>query len=83
MIVIGRDVHKQSVTAVAVDEAGRPLGERTVFVGSDELVGWASGLGAERLWAVEDCRQLTRWQDARQVGSDRRARDRTSSIAGA
>jgi transposase len=61
MIVIGVDVHKQSVTAVAVDEAGRPLGEKTVVVGSDELVGWASGLGAERLWAVEDCRELTRW----------------------
>jgi hypothetical protein len=27
MIVIGLDVHKQSVTAVAVDEAGRPLEE--------------------------------------------------------
>src|SRR4051812_15075627 len=61
MIVIGLDVHKQSVTAVAVDEAGRPLGETTVLVGSDELVGWASALGVERLWAVEDCRQLTRW----------------------
>jgi transposase len=61
MIVIGLDVHKQSVTAMAVDEAGRPLGERTVGVGGDELVGWACALGAERLWAVEDCRQLTRW----------------------
>ena len=61
MIVIGLDVHKQSVTAVAVDEAGRPLGERTVLVGSDKLFGWASTLGSERLWAVEDCRQLTRW----------------------
>jgi len=61
MIVIGVDVHKQSVTAVAIDEAGRPLGERTIAVGSDELVGWASALGAGRLWAVEDCRQLTRW----------------------
>ena len=30
MIVIGVDVHKQSVTAVAVDEAGRTLDERTV-----------------------------------------------------
>jgi hypothetical protein len=49
MIVIGVDVHKQSVTAVAVDEAGRMLDEQTVAVGSDELVGWASALGAERL----------------------------------
>ena len=32
MIVIGVDVHKQSVTAVAVDEAGRMLDERTVAV---------------------------------------------------
>ena len=32
-----------------------------MLVGSDELLGWASGLGSERLWAVEDCRQLTRW----------------------
>ena len=61
MIVIGVDVHKQSLTAVAVDEAGRMLDEQTVVVGSDELIGWAAGLGAERLWAVEDCRQLTRW----------------------
>ncbi|MGH3085027.1 MAG: IS110 family transposase [Gaiellaceae bacterium] len=61
MIVIGLDVHKQSVTAVVVDEAGRPLGEKTVAVGSDELLGWASALSAERLWAVEDCRQLTGW----------------------
>jgi transposase len=61
MIVIGVDVHKQSVTAVAVDEAGRMLEEKTILVGGDELVGWASALGGERLWALEDCRQLTRW----------------------
>ena len=61
MIVIGVDVHKQSVTAVAVNEAGRMLDERTVPVGSDELIGWAAALGAERLWAIEDCRLLTRW----------------------
>jgi transposase len=60
MIVIGLDVHKQSVTAVAVDEAGRPLGETTIRVGSDELRSWAAVLDQERLWAVEDCRQLTR-----------------------
>src|SRR5437667_2305801 len=61
MIVIGVRVHKQLVTAVAVDEAGRMLDEKTVAVGGDGLVGWAAGLGGERLWAVEDCRQLTRW----------------------
>ena len=61
MIVVGLDVHKQSVTAVAVDEAGRPLAEKGIRVGSKELLGWASALDAERLWAVEDCRQLTVW----------------------
>ena len=61
MIVIGLDVHKQSVTAVAVDEAGRPLAEKVIPVGSEELLEWAAGLDAERLWAVEDCRQLTGW----------------------
>ena len=61
MIVIGVDVHKRSVTAVAVDEAGRMLDERTVLVGSDELIGWASALDGQRLWAVEDCRLLTPW----------------------
>jgi len=61
MIVIGVDVHKQSVTAVAVDEAGRMLDERTAAVGSDKLIGWAGELAEERLWALEDCRQLTRW----------------------
>ena len=48
MIVIGVDVHKQSVTAVAVDEAGRMLDEKTISVGSDELVGWAAALAGER-----------------------------------
>jgi hypothetical protein len=53
MIVIGLDVHKQSVTALAVDEAGRPLAEKVVAVGSDELIAghprWlASGCGRLR-----------------------------------
>jgi transposase len=68
MIVIGVDVHKQSVTAVAVDEAGRMLDERTVPVGSDELVGWASALSSERLWAIEDCRRLTPWLERQLLG---------------
>ena len=60
MIVIGVDVHKHSLTAVAVDGAGRMLDEKTVASADAELIGWASGLGGERLWALEDCRQLTR-----------------------
>jgi transposase len=58
MIVIGVDVHKQSLTAVAVDEVGRAVAELTV--GSPgELVVWSGTLDRNRLWAVEDCRQLT------------------------
>jgi transposase len=68
MIVIGLDVHKQSVTAVAVDEAGRPLDEAVIRVGSEELLGWASALDEQRLWAVEDCRQLTRWLERQLLG---------------
>jgi len=60
MIVIGVDVHKQSLTAVAVDEAGRMLDERTVTGANDGLVAWAWSVSDERLWALEDCRQLTR-----------------------
>src|SRR5438552_6736076 len=60
MIVIGVDVHKQSLTAVAVDEAGRMLDERTVAGAKDGLLAWATSLGEERVWAVEDGRQRTR-----------------------
>ena len=60
MIVIGVDVHKHSLTAVAVDEVGRPLAERTCAV-DDGVVEWAQALpGGERLWALEDCRHVTR-----------------------
>jgi transposase len=68
MIVIGLDVHKHSVTAVAVDETGRPLVETLIPVGSDELLAWADRLDSERLWAVEDCRQLTRWLERQLLG---------------
>jgi transposase len=59
MIVVGVDVHKQSLTAVAVDEVGRPLSELTVG-SAEELLVWSRSLAVERLWALEDCRQLTR-----------------------
>jgi transposase len=59
MIVIGVDVHKHSLTAVAVDELGRTLAERTGQV-EQELVDWARSLSEARLWALEDCRHVTR-----------------------
>lgn len=45
MIVVGLDVRKQSVTAVAIDEAGRRLGEKVVLVGCDQLLSVAGQSG--------------------------------------
>jgi transposase len=59
MIVIGVDVHKHSLTAVAVNELGRTLAERSGQV-EQELVDWARSLSDARLWALEDCRHVTR-----------------------
>jgi transposase len=59
MIVIGLDVHKHSLTAVAVDELGRERGAWSGPIGLS-AVQWAQSLEAERLWAVEDCRHVTR-----------------------
>ena len=59
MIVVGVDVHKHSLMAVAVDGAGRVLEERRVVCGEPSLLAWAGGLGSERLWALEDCRHVT------------------------
>jgi transposase len=63
MVVLGVDAHKRSHTVVAVDELGRKLGERTTGTTSADhlaLLAWAEKLGADRLWAVEDCRHLSR-----------------------
>src|SRR6266540_3024826 len=61
MIVIGLDVHKHSLTAVAVDELGRSVGEMRGPVDA-RVIEWGRSLqeGQERLWAVEDCRHVTR-----------------------
>jgi hypothetical protein len=48
VIVFGVDVHKQSLTAVAVDEAGRMLDERTV-TGATRAAG-PSGAGDGEEW---------------------------------
>jgi transposase len=63
MIVIGTDTHKQTHTCGAVDAAtARGLAERTAKArkaGFDELLVWARGHGAELVWAIEDCRQVS------------------------
>jgi transposase len=65
MIVIGVDVQKHSLTAAAVDEAGPLLDELTVAYPDGVLVAWAARLDGERLWAVEDCRHVTRGLERR------------------
>ena len=59
MIVVGLDVHKHSLTAVAVDDLGRTIAERRGPVDA-QVIAWGRSLGEERVWAVEDCRHVTR-----------------------
>lgn len=67
MVVLGIDAHKRSHTVVAVDEVGRQLGQHTTGTTSEDhldLVRWASRFEGERVWAVEDCRHLSRRLEA-------------------
>lgn len=63
MMVIGIDAHKRSHTAVAVDDNGRQRAAKTVGTTTQDhlrLLQWAASLDGERLWAIEDCRHMTR-----------------------
>lgn len=63
MVIIGIDAHKRTHTAVVCDEQGRELARRTLGTSTCdhlELFAWAAGHGSDRLWAVEDCRHLSR-----------------------
>jgi transposase len=63
MVIIGIDAHKRNHTAVVVDEQGRQLARiSTGTTSSDhlQLLSWAARQGSDRLWAVEDCRHLSR-----------------------
>jgi transposase len=63
MIVPGADTHKRSHTVPAVAApTGELLGEQTVAVGPrgfGALLQWARTLDEERVWALEDCRQVS------------------------
>jgi transposase len=63
MVVIGIDAHKRTHTAVIIDDYGRKLGTKTCETTSNDhlaLLRWAAGHGEERVWAIEDCRNMTR-----------------------
>jgi transposase len=75
MVVQGIDAHKRSHTIVAVDERGRPQAERTINATTADhlnLITWAEALGDERLWAVEDCRHLSRRLERDLLGAGER-----------
>src|SRR5919108_6372952 len=63
MIVIGSDAHKRSYTCQAVGAAtGELRGSETVkatSAGHERLLAWARGIDRERLWAIEDCRNVS------------------------
>jgi transposase len=63
MIVLGADTHKRSHTIAAIAAAtGELLGERTIPVGRrgfGALLRWARSVDGERIWALEDCRQVS------------------------
>src|SRR5688572_3715844 len=63
MVVIGVDAHKKTHTLVAVDDVGRKLGEHTVKAtdeGHAHALRWARlNFGADVVWGLEDCRQVT------------------------
>jgi transposase len=64
MIVIGADTHKRTHALAAVDAGtGRVRGAREIKAeepGHLAVVRWARGLDEERVWAIEDCRHVSR-----------------------
>lgn len=63
MVVFGVDAHKRSHTVVGVDSMGRRCASQTVGTTTKDhfaLLKWATQQGQERLWAIEDCRHLSR-----------------------
>ena len=64
MIVIGADTHKGSHALAAVDEGtGRVRASREIKAdesGHLAAARWARGLDEERVWALEDCRHVSR-----------------------
>lgn len=66
MVTLGIDAHKRTHTVVAVDGLGQQLAVKTVGTNTKDHLGlltWAEQFarhGEPLLWAVEDCRHLSR-----------------------
>jgi transposase len=64
MIVIGADTHKRTHALAVVDAGtGRQRGTRQIKAeeqGHLAALRWARGLDDERVWAIEDCRHVSR-----------------------
>jgi transposase len=69
MLTLGIDAHKRSHTIVAVGPRGRQLAVKTIGTGTKDhlsLLTWAEQIASragdvgQMLWAVEDCRHLSR-----------------------
>jgi transposase len=64
MIVIGADIHKSTHALAAVSgDGGMVAGELEIRVdeaGHRSALRWARALDEERVWAIEDCRHLSR-----------------------
>jgi transposase len=68
MNLFGIDAHKRTHTAVGIDDVGRQLGCKTTTstTSADNLalLKWAERFGSHRVWAIEDCRHLSRRLEA-------------------
>ncbi|GAB1688658.1 IS110 family transposase [Krasilnikovia sp. M28-CT-15] len=63
MVVIGIDAHKRTHTAVIIDGNGRQVAVKTCGSTSKDhltLLRWAARHDPDRVWALEDCRNMTR-----------------------
>jgi transposase len=62
MVTIGVDPHKETHTAAAIDPLGVEVAHRTAAarpVGNGQLLEWARALDVERVWAIEDVRNVS------------------------
>jgi len=63
MVTIGIDWHRRGHTVVIADELGRQLATKTIGTTTADhltVLTWAEQYGEEVVWAVEDCRHLSR-----------------------